>query len=66
MGNTHRAQTISRADVRINQPGTCCLVVLSSYYLLASALLGGIYLLLRHEPISEKKAPKKNVMSNVK
>jgi hypothetical protein len=33
---------------------------------LASALLGGIYLLLRNEAIPEKKAPKKNVMSNVK
>lgn len=32
----------------------------------ASALLGGLYLLLRNEPMPEKKAPKKIVMSNMK
>ena len=31
-----------------------------------SSLLGGLYLLLRHEPIPEKKEPKNIVMSNMK
>ena len=30
-----------------------------------SALLGGLYLLLRHEPMPENKEPKKIVMSNM-
>jgi hypothetical protein len=33
---------------------------------LASALLSGLYLLLRHEPMPEKKTAKKIVMSNVR
>jgi hypothetical protein len=33
---------------------------------LASALLGGIYLQLRDEPVPEKKSSKKIVMSNLK
>jgi hypothetical protein len=33
---------------------------------LASALLGGLYLLLRNEPVPEKKSSKKIIMSNMK
>ena len=42
------------------------LVFLAAMIGLASVLLGGLYLLLRREPIPDKKTSKKIIMSNVK
>lgn len=47
-------------------PGLGALLFLAAIIAAASALLGGLYLLLRNEPMPEKKAPKKIVMSNMK
>jgi hypothetical protein len=33
---------------------------------LAGALLGGLYRVFRHEPVPDKKSPKKIIVSNVK
>jgi hypothetical protein len=42
------------------------LVFIAAMIGLASALLGGLYLLLRREPIPDKKTSKKIIVSNVK
>ena len=42
------------------------LVFIAAMIGLASALLGGLYLLFRGEPIPDKKTSKKIIMSNVK
>jgi hypothetical protein len=47
-------------------PELGALLFLVGIIALASALLGGIYLLLRNEPMPDKKAGKKIVMSNMK
>jgi hypothetical protein len=47
-------------------PELGALLYLAAVIALASALVGGIYLLLRNETIPEEKTPKKNVMSNVR
>jgi hypothetical protein len=47
-------------------PELGALLFLAAIIAVTSVLLGGLYLLLRNEPIPEKKAPKKIVMSNMK
>jgi hypothetical protein len=47
-------------------PGLGVLLFLIAIIAITSALLGGLYLLFRHEPMPEQKAPKKIVMSNMK
>jgi hypothetical protein len=47
-------------------PDLSPLVFIAAMIALACTLLGGIYLLFRHEPIADKKAPKKIIVSNVK
>jgi hypothetical protein len=47
-------------------PELGALLYLAAMVALAIALLGGIYLLLRNEPVPEKKSSKKIVMSNLK
>jgi hypothetical protein len=47
-------------------PELGALLFLVGMIALASALLSGLYLLLRNEPMPEKKSPRKVVMSNVR
>jgi hypothetical protein len=47
-------------------PELGALLFLVATIALGIALQAGLYLLLRDEPVPEKKAPKKIVMSNVK
>jgi hypothetical protein len=47
-------------------PSLIPLVFIAAVTALASAVLGGLYLLLRREPIPDKKASKKIVVSNVR
>jgi hypothetical protein len=42
------------------------LLFLMAIVALGAALLAGLYLAFRNEPVPEKKAPKKIVMSNIK
>jgi hypothetical protein len=42
------------------------LLFLVAIVALGAALLAGLYLAFRNEPVPEKKAPKKIVMSNIK
>ena len=41
-------------------------VFIAAMIALAGTLLGGLYLLFRHEPTPDKKAPKKIIVSNLK
>jgi hypothetical protein len=47
-------------------PELGALLFLVAIIALGIALVGGVYLLLRNEPVPEKKAPKKIIMSNMK
>jgi hypothetical protein len=47
-------------------PGVMSLVFVAAMIALASALLGGLYLLLRREPMPDKKTLKKIIVSNVR
>jgi hypothetical protein len=47
-------------------PELGALVFLAGMIALGSMLLGGVYLLLRNDPMPEKKTAKKIVMSNVR
>jgi hypothetical protein len=47
-------------------PELGALLFLVAIIALGIVLVGGLYLLLRNEPVPEKKAPKKIVMSNVR
>jgi hypothetical protein len=47
-------------------PNISPLVFMGAMIAFASALLGGLYLLFRREPIPDKKASKKVSVSNVK
>jgi hypothetical protein len=47
-------------------PELAALLFLIAIITVTGALLGGLYLLLRHEPMPVKTAPKKIVMSNMK
>jgi hypothetical protein len=46
--------------------GIMALVFIAAMIALASALLGSLYLLLRREPMPDKKTPKKIIVSNVR
>jgi len=47
-------------------PDLSPLVFIAAMIALGCALLGGLYLLFRNEPIPDKKAPKKIIVSNMK
>ena len=47
-------------------PELGALLFLVAIVALGAALLAGLYLAFRNEPVPEKKAPKKIVMSNMK
>lgn len=66
VGNTHRIKTSSRAMLGSISPELAASLFLVAMIVLASGLVGGVYLLLRHEPTPEETSPKKIVMSNVK